>query len=208
VRSVCQPIRKTSPDAIVIVVTNPLDTMTYLAQEETRFARRRVFGMAGELDSSRMAALIAEHLRVPRSEVETMVLGSHGDTMVPLISKTTVSGKGVDGLMPKNELDSIIRRTRDRGAEIVGFLGTGSAFYSPSAAVFSLLKTIIGGKQKTHVVSARLEGQYGLDDICIGVPCRIGSSGIEEVVELELTGDEASQLKASAKSIKSTISLL
>lgn len=208
IKSVCSEIKKAAPDSILIIVTNPLDTMTYLARRVTQFSRERVFGMAGVLDSSRMGALIAEHLKVARRDVEAQVLGSHGDTMVPLISRTRVSGKPVSDLIDKESLDSIIKRTRDRGAEIVKNLGTGSAFYSPSAAVFSMLKTIFGPVSGTHVVSACLEGEYGFEDLCIGVPCRICRRGIEKIVEIELTPEEDAEFRASAKAIKESISLL
>jgi malate dehydrogenase len=208
IKNVCSQIKNAAPEAVLIIVTNPLDTMTYLAWKVTGFSRNKVFGMAGELDSSRMASLIAEELKVRRRDVETMVLGSHGDTMVPLISKTRVSGRPVEDLIDKASLEKIIQRTRDRGAEIVRSLGTGSAFYSPSAAVFSMLKTMLGTKTLTHVVSACLDGEYGLKDVCIGVPCRLGRSGLEKVLELELSVGEAAQFKSSAKAIRETIALL
>jgi len=142
VRSVSGNIRKYAPSSIVIVVTNPLDTMTFLAYKSTGFKKERVFGMAGVLDASRFIYLLASELKIPRSSIETYMLGSHGDTMVPLLSKTTVSGKPVTDILSKDKLDAIIRRTRDRGAEIVNLLGSGSAYYSPSAAVFRMIETI------------------------------------------------------------------
>ncbi|MDD5136076.1 MAG: malate dehydrogenase, partial [Candidatus Omnitrophica bacterium] len=138
VKGVSENIKRYAPDSIVIVVTNPLDTMTYLARAATGFARQKVFGMAGELDGARFIYLIARELKVPRSSVQTYMLGSHGDTMVPVLSKTTISGRPVSGLIPKDKLDSIVKRTRDRGAEIVSLLVSGSAYYSPSAAAFKM----------------------------------------------------------------------
>jgi len=201
-------IKSHAPNAIVIVVTNPLDVMTYLVWKLTGFKRGKVFGMAGVLDGSRFIALIADELKVPRASVETYVMGSHGDTMVPVVSKTLVSGKPVAGLMPAATLEAIVKRTCDRGAEIVSLLGTGSAFYSPSAAVFKMLRAILGDTKEIMTVSAYLEGEYGLKDIYIGVPCRIGRTGIEKIVELDLSNEEKSALNTSAQAIKSSIELL
>lgn len=208
IRDVCGQIRVHAPKAIVIVVTNPLDSMTYLAWKITGFPKERVFGMAGVLDGSRFVALLAEQLKVPRSSIETYVLGSHGDTMVPVISKTLVSGKPITGIMPKDTLEKIVRRTCDRGAEIVALLGTGSAYYSPSAAVFTMVNAILNDTKTVMAASAYLGGEYGLKDIFIGVPCRIGGSGVEEIVELELSSDEKCALINSSRAIENTNVLL
>ena len=208
VKDVSQKIKSYSPGAIVIVVTNPLDTMTYLAYKTTGCNREKVFGMAGILDSSRFIYLISHELKVPRSAVKTLMLGSHGDTMVPVISKTTVSGQPVRDLMPKEKLDSIIKRTCDRGAEIVSLLGSGSAYYSPSASIFKMLDVIFGDKSETLVVSAYLAGEYGLKDMCIGVPCVLGKKGIEKIIEIDLSAEEAAAFKKSAASIKESVALL
>jgi malate dehydrogenase len=208
VKDVSSHIKKHAPSAIVIVVTNPLDSMTYLAYKTTGFKREKVFGMAGVLDGSRFIALIADELKVPRASVQAMVMGSHGDTMVPVVSKTLVSGKSVLTLMTKETLDKIVRRTCDRGAEIVSFLGTGGAYYSPSASVFKMVKAILNDTKELMTASAYLDGEYGLKDIYIGVPCRIGKAGIEGIVELDLSEEEARALRKSAQAIKSSIELL
>ena len=208
IKDVSSNIKNHAPSAIVIVVTNPLDSMTYLAWKLTGFKRERVFGMAGVLDGSRFVALIADELKVPRSSVQTCVMGSHGDTMVPIISKTSVAGKPVTGLIKKEMLDKIIKRTCDRGAEIVSLLGTGSAYYSPSAGVFRMINAILNDTGEILVASAYLAGEYGLKDIFIGIPCKIGKNGIEKIIEIDLSEEEASALHKSAQAIKSSIELL
>jgi malate dehydrogenase len=208
IRDVCGHIKVHAPKAIVIVVTNPLDSMTYLAWKITGFPKERIFGMAGVLDASRFVALLADQLKVPRSSIETYVLGSHGDTMVPVVSKTLISGKPVAEIMPKDMLEKIVKRTCDRGAEIVSLLGTGSAYYSPSAAVFAMISAILNDTKAVMTASAHLSGEYGLKDIFIGVPCRIGRAGIEKIVELELSSDEKCALTGSAQAIKNTNVLL
>ena len=208
VKGVSENIKKFAPDAVVVVVTNPLDTMTYHAYKTLGFKPNRVFGMAGLLDSSRFIYLIANELKVPRASVETFMLGSHGDTMVPLISKTRISGRPVTELLSKDALDRIVKRTCDRGAEIVNLYGAGSAFYSPSAACYRLIDIILNNLGETIVVSSYLDGEYGLKDICMGVPCKIGARGIEKVVELEMSPDEKASFARSASAIKSSIELL
>lgn len=208
VREASLKVRSYSPGAVVIVVTNPLDTMTYLACRTTGFGRERVFGMAGVLDAARFIYLVSEELKVPRSAVKTLILGSHGDTMVPVMSRTTVSGRPVRDMIPEDKLEAIIKRTRDRGAEIVSLFGSGSAYYSPSAGVFRMLDAILGGRSETHVVSAYLTGEYGLKDICIGVPAILGMKGIEKIIEVDLSTDEAAAFKRSAAAIKDSIDLL
>ena len=205
VRSVSDNIRLNAPDAIVIVVTNPLDTMTYLAMKTTGFARERVFGMAGLLDGSRFIQLLASELKTSRSSVKTFMLGSHGDTMVPVISQTSVSGKNVSDLISPERLEAIIKRTRERGAEIVACFGTGSAFYSPSAAVYKMIYSILNDTGETIVASACLAGEYGLRDLAIGVPCVIGRNGIVRVMELDLSKAEHTQFMVSAEAIKATM---
>ncbi len=208
VKEVSAKIKTLSTGAIVIVVTNPLDVMTYLALKTTGFKREKVFGMAGVLDGSRLITLMADELKVPRSSIETCVMGSHGDTMVPVISATRVSGEPIAGLLSKERLENIIKRTRDRGAEIVGLLGNGSAYYSPSAAVFTMIKAILKDMKQTLTVSCCLDGEYGQNDISIGVPCMIGKAGIEKIIELELAKEEHSAFLKSAQAIKSSIELL
>ncbi|MFA6078953.1 MAG: malate dehydrogenase [Candidatus Omnitrophota bacterium] len=208
IRDVCSNIKTYAPSAIVIVVTNPLDAMTYLAHKATGFERERVFGMAGVLDGSRFIQLLSEELHVPRALIKTCMLGSHGDTMVPVISQTFVSGKPVKDMISAEALGKIIARTRDRGAEIVSLLGTGSAYYSPSAAVYKMIQAISGDTKDTMVVSACLTGEYGLNDLSIGVPCKIGRKGIERIVELDLLREEKDALLRSAEAIKSSTKLL
>lgn len=208
VRGVSKNINRYASSAIVLVVTNPLDVMTYLALKTVGSARNKVFGMAGVLDGSRMAYLIADELKVKRSSVRTVVLGSHGDTMVPVLSATKVADKPVRELIPKDKLEAIVKRTCDRGAEIVSLLGTGNAFYSPSAAAVKMINAIVKDTKETMTVSAFLEGEYGLKDICIGVPCIIGKSGMEKVVEIELSKEEKMAFLKSANAIQGSIGLL
>jgi malate dehydrogenase len=208
VRDVTNNIKAKAPEAIVIVVTNPLDAMTYLAYKTSGFKRSKVFGMAGVLDSSRFITLLSAELKVPRSQIKTFVLGSHGDTMVAVLSHTTINGKNILDIMPQEKLDEIVKRTCDRGAEIVSLFGTGSAYYSPSAAVYKMILAIVNNTHEVMPVSAYLEGEYGLKDICIGVPCRIGESGIEEIVEIKLSPVENSAFNRSSQAIKGSIELL
>lgn len=208
IKDVAGNIKKYAPRSIVIVVTNPLDTMTYLALKLTGFAKQKVMGMAGVLDGSRFIYLLANELKVPRGSIETYMLGSHGDTMVPIISKTCVNGKPVTSLISKERLDAIVKRTCDRGAQIVSLLGSGSAYYSPSAAVFKMINIILNDKKETVVASACLKGEYSLDDICIGVPCVLGRNGIEKVIELDLSEEEKKAFSKSAQAIKSLNNIL
>lgn len=208
VRDVSVNIKRYSPRAIVVVVTNPLDAMTYLALKTTGFKKSSVMGMAGVLDGSRFIQFAAAEAKVARSAVETYILGSHGDTMVPLISNTKVDGRPITEVLAKETLDKIVKKTRDRGAEIVSYLGTGSAYFSPSAAVLKMLRAILNDKKEKMAVSAYLEGEYGLADICIGVPCKVGRTGINEILELKLSKEEESAFLRSAKAIKESIALL
>jgi len=208
VKDVSLNIKRHAPSSIIIVVTNPLDAMTYLALKTTGFKRQRVFGMAGVLDGSRFIELLAEELNAPRSALKTFVMGSHGDTMVPVISQTLLSGKPVRNLISDERLRTIIDRARNRGAEVVSLLGNGSAYYSPSAAVFRMVKAVLSDTKEILAASAYLTGEYGLNDICIGVPCAIGRRGIERIVELKLDAEEKKALSKSSKAIKSSIELL
>lgn len=208
IKDVASNVKKYAPHSIIIAVTNPLDTMTYLTLKLTAFSKQKVIGMAGALDGSRFIYLLADELKVPRSSIETYMLGSHGDTMVPIISKTRVNGKPVTSLIAKDKLDAIVKRTSDRGAEIVSLLGSGSAYYSPSAAVFKMIDIILKGKKETVVASAYLEGEYSLNDICIGVPCVLGRNGIEKVIELDLSEEEKKAFLKSAQAIKGLNNIL
>jgi len=208
VKDVALKVKAHAPKSIIIVVTNPLDVMTYLTYKITGFPKNRVIGMAGLLDGSRFIYLIANSLGVPRSSVETYILGSHGDTMVPLISQTKVGGKPVTEVMDDEKLQAIVKRTCDRGAEIVSLFGSGSAYYSPSAAVFKMMESILKDKKETVSASAYLEGEYGLSDLYIGVPCKIGRNGIEDIVELDVSISEKAALGRSAEAIKALNKLL
>lgn len=196
---------KLCPDAIIIVVTNPLDAMTFLAYRESGFPMNRVIGMAGVLDTSRFTALLAQEANVSHQEIETFVIGSHGDTMVPVLSHTTIGGKPVHEVLPKEKIDEVVKRTKGRGAEIVSLLKKGSAYYAPSASVFSMVRAIINNTKEVMCVSCLLNGEYGMHDIFIGVPAKIGEHGIEAVVELDLDKHESSEFKRSADVIRETI---
>ncbi len=200
-------IKEYAPKAIVIVVTNPLDTMTFIAKKVTGFDRRRVFGMAGVLDGSRMVYLIANELGVKRSSVRTLIMGSHGDTMVPIISQTTVGGKPLSSVMKADKIDEIVKRTCNRGAEIVSFLGSGSAYYSPSASVFKMIDCIMNNKLEVMALSVCLEGEYGHKDMAIGVPCRLGRNGIDEIITLKLAKDEEEAFNRSAAAMRESIKI-
>lgn len=208
VKDVSAKIKAHAPASIVIVVTNPLDTMTYLALKATGFDKSKVFGMAGVLDGSRFIALIADELKIHRSSIRTCVMGSHGDTMVPIVSKTFVKGKPLTDLLSKEKIDAIVKRTCDRGAEIVTLLGTGSAYYSPSASVVQMIMAMIDDIGEVLPASAYLGGEYGLSDICMGVPCRFDRRGLVEVVKIEMSEEEKAAFLRSAKAIKGSIELL
>lgn len=202
VGSVCDQVKETSPDAVVINVTNPLDEMTFLAAERTGFPRVRVMGMAGVLDSSRLAANIAEELGVSPLSVKAMTLGSHGEQMVPLPRQATVDGKPLEEMVDTETLERLFVRTRAGGSEIVGLLKKGSAFYAPSAAVSQMCKAILSGSDEVLPVCAWVSGEYGIGDVYLGVPARLGRGGVEEIVELELNDQEKAQLTEAADAIR------
>jgi len=208
VRSVSTEIARVAPDAVVIVVSNPLDVMAYVARETTGFPRERVIGMAGVLDTARFRSFIAMELDVSVEDIQAMVLGGHGDTMVPLVSYTAVSGIPVSRLIPPDRLDAIIERTRNGGAEIVKFLKTGSAYYAPSAAAVQMAESIVRNKRRILPAAAWLEGEYGQDGVYLGVPCKLGTGGLQEVVEVDLTGSEAAALAASADHVRKVMARL
>src|SRR5881409_1938675 len=205
VKQVSEQIRSSSPDAILIVVSNPLDVMSYVAMKVTGFPRQRVLGMAGVLDTARYRAFLAEALDVSVRDIQAMVLGGHGDTMVPLVSYTTVSGIPVSQLLDKATLDKIVDRTRNGGAEIVGYLKTGSAYYAPSAAVVQMVEAIGGDKKRLLPCAAWLQGEYGLSGMYCGVPCKLGARGLEQILEVKLTPEEAAALRKSAEAVKETM---
>jgi malate dehydrogenase len=202
VKSVSEQVRKTSPNAIVIVVSNPLDVMCYVAKETTGFPRERVIGMAGVLDTARYRAFLAEALDVSVRDIQAMVLGGHGDTMVPLISYTSVSGIPITQLMDRATLDAIVDRTRNGGAEIVKHLKTGSAYYAPSAGAVQMAEAIVKDQRRILPCAAWLEGEYGMKGLYLGVPCKLGKNGLEQVIEVELTADERTALEKSAEAVR------
>jgi malate dehydrogenase len=191
-----------SPNCILIIVSNPLDAMAQAAFRQAKFNRERVIGMAGVLDSARFRTFIAEELSVSVENVTAFVLGGHGDTMVPLARYSTVAGIPITELIEKEKLDAIVQRTRDGGAEIVKYLKTGSAYYAPSAATVEMVEAIIKDKKKILPCAAYLEGEYGIRGYYIGVPCKLGSRGIEQIIEIKLTPEEDAALKKSADAVK------
>lgn len=195
-------IKELSPNALVIAVTNPLDLMTRLALEVTGFDSSRVFGMGVTLDASRFANLIARELNVSVTDIEPLVMGAHGEGMQPLARFTNVKGAGLDGLLEEDKIKTIVKDTVERGAQIVSLLGSASAFYAPSAAILSLVKAIIKDEKRVLGVSAYLNGEYGIKGVCIGVPCRLGKTGIEEIIELDLNDAEKQELSKSANRLK------
>jgi malate dehydrogenase len=205
VKQVSQQIQQASPQAIVVVVSNPLDVMCWVTKKVTGFPRERVFGMAGVLDTARYRSFLAEALSVSVEDIQAMVLGGHGDTMVPLISYTTVSGIPVTQLLDRATLDRIVDRTRTGGAEIVGFLKTGSAYYAPSAAAVQMVESIVLDKKRILPCAAWLEGEYGLSGMYCGVPCKLGKGGLEKILEVQLTADEKTALAKSAHAVKETM---
>src|SRR6266536_4096836 len=205
VKQVSLEIKQHCPNAIVLVVSNPLDVMCWVTKQVTAFPRERVLGMAGVLDTARFRAFLAEALDASVEDIQAMVLGGHGDTMVPLISYTTVAGIPVTHFLSKATLDKIVDRTRNGGAEIVAFLKTGSAYYAPSSAVVQMVESIVLDQKRLLPCAAWLEGEYGLSGMYFGVPCKLGSKGLEKIIEVELTADEKAALKKSADAVKETM---
>jgi malate dehydrogenase len=208
VKQVSEQVKRTSPNAIIIMVSNPLDVMCYVAKQVTGFPRERVLGMAGVLDTARYRSFLADALDVSVEDIQAMVLGGHGDTMVPLISYTTVSGIPVTQLMDRKTLDAIVDRTRNGGAEIVKFLKTGSAYYAPSAAAVQMAEAIVHDKKRVLPCAAWLEGEYGMSGLFLGVPCKLGRNGLEQIIEVELTSTERSDLGKSAEAVREPMSVL
>ncbi len=199
---VVRNVKEHSPEAILIVVTNPLDEMTYLASEVSGFPKDRVMGMAGVLDSSRLRYFIAEELGVSPSVVEAITLGSHGEAMVPLPGQATVGGKPLTELVDGETLERLYQRTRDAGAELVALLKKGSAYYAPSAAIAQMVNAIAGDTKQVLPVCAWCTGQYGIRDVYVGVPARLGRAGVEEIVELDLGEEELQALREAAEGIR------
>ncbi len=202
IKSVTQQIVKYSPDTILIIVSNPLDAMCHVAYETSGFPKNRVMGMAGVLDSARFRAFISMELNVSVENTHAFVLGGHGDTMVPLPRYSTVAGIPITELMPKERIDALVERTANGGAEIVSLLKTGSAYYAPSAAAVEMAEAILKDKKKILPCAAYLEGEYGINDLFIGVPVKLGSKGIEQIIEIELTADEKAKLLKSAEAVQ------
>ncbi len=202
---ICANIVKFAAESTVIVVTNPLDVMVYQAFKKLGFPSERVVGMAGCLDSARLRAFVAMELDVNMKNVDTMVLGSHGDSMVPLPQYTTVSGIPITKLMAQDRIDALVERTRKGGGEIVKLLKTGSAYYAPGASAARMAQSILRDEKQVLPCSAHLTGQYGLEDVYIGVPVKLGKAGVEEILELELTDDEKAALHNSAKEVRTGI---
>ncbi len=208
VTQVTQEVVKHSPDCIIIMVTNPLDAMAQLAYQISGFPRNRVIGMAGVLDTARFRTFIAQELNVSVRDVQAYVLGGHGDTMVPLSRMCTVAGVPISQLMPAERIEQIVQRTRDGGAEIVKLLGTGSAYFAPSASVLQMVDSILLDKKMIMPCAVYLQGEYGIDGLFVGVPAKLGANGLEEIVEIELTDDERALLQQSANAVKELVEVM
>jgi malate dehydrogenase len=197
-----------SPNAIFIIVSNPLDVMTYLTLRVTKLPRHRVFGMAGVLDTARYRAFIALELGCSVEDIQALLLGGHGDSMVPLVRYTTVAGIPLSQLLPNDRIDAIVQRTKDGGIEIVNYLKTGSAYYAPAASTVEMVESIVKNKRRILPCSALCDGEYGLRDVCIGVPVKLGASGIEQILQIELTDQEHALLERSAADVSKNIAKL
>jgi malate dehydrogenase len=208
VRSVAREIARVAPQSIIVVVSNPLDVMCYVAMRASGFPRERVLGMAGVLDTARYRTFLAEAMDVSVEDIQAMVLGGHGDTMVPLVSYTAVSGIPVSQLLGADKLAAIVDRTRNGGAEIVSLLKTGSAYYAPSAAAVQMVEAIALDKRRVLPCAAWLQGEYGLRDVFCGVPCKLGRRGLERILEIKLTDAERAELVKSAEAVRSTQALV
>lgn len=208
VKGVTEQVVKYSPDCIIIMVTNPLDAMVYLAKKISGFPKNRVVGMAGVLDSARMRAFIAMELGVSVEDVTAFVLGGHGDTMVPLPRYSTVAGIPITELIPKERIDAIVERTRKGGGEILALLKSGSAYYAPSASVIEMAEAVIKDKKRILPCAAYLEGEYGIDGYYMGVPVLLGKYGVEKIIEIELTDDERAALMKSLGHVKENVEKL
>jgi len=200
--NVTKEIAKLSPDAVIIVVSNPLDAMCHVAYETSGFPKNRVIGMAGVLDSARFRSFIAMELDVSVENTTAFVLGGHGDTMVPLPRYSTVAGIPITELLSKERIDSLVERTANGGAEIVGLLKTGSAFYAPASAAVEMAESILKDKKKILPCAAYLEGEYGINGLFIGVPVKLGANGVEEIIEITLTAEEKKALEKSADAVR------
>jgi malate dehydrogenase len=205
VGSVAKQLAERSPDAIVIVVTNPLDAMCHVALDAAGFPRQRIVGMAGILDSARFRTFLAWELGVSVRDVTGFVLGGHGDTMVPVVSYTNVAGVPITQKIGPTRLEEIVQRTRDGGAEVVKLLKEGSAYYAPSAGVVEMVDSIVHDQKRVLPCAALCQGEFGIRDLFVGVPCKLGASGVEEIVEIELTDEETEQLRSSAGAVRELV---
>ena len=208
VGSVIKQVVDNSPDGIVVTVTNPLDAMTQHALEVSGKPREQVFGMAGILDTARFRTFLAAEIGVSVQDVHAYVLGGHGDTMVPLVGATNVGGIPVGDLIPKERLDAIVKRTQDGGGEIVSLLKTGSAFYAPAAAVAQMVEAILFDRKQIVPCCVKLQGEYGIEGLCVGVPVKLGAAGVEEVITLKLTDDEQAALGRSAEAVRELVDVM
>lgn len=202
VKAVTEQVVQQSPEAILIIVSNPLDAMCHVAYETSGFPKERVIGMAGVLDSARFRSFIAMELDVSVENTHAFVLGGHGDTMVPLARYSTVAGIPITELLPKERIDALVERTRNGGAEIVGLLKTGSAFYAPASAAVEMAESILKDKKKILPCAALLQGEYGINDLFVGVPVKLGAKGVEEIIEIQLTNEEQAALQKSAAAVQ------
>ena len=208
VKAVTEQAVKNSPDAILIVVSNPLDAMVQTAYKVSGFPKERVLGMAGVLDSARMRTFIAMELEVSVDNIHAFVLGGHGDDMVPLPRYSTVAGIPLPDLLAEDKIEAIVNRTRKGGGEIVSYLKTGSAYYAPSASILEMVDAILKDKKKILPTAAYLEGEYGINGLFMGVPCKLGSKGIEEIIEIHLTSDERAAFQKSAASVQELVGII
>jgi malate dehydrogenase len=208
VSQVTREVVRHSPDCIIIMVTNPLDAMAQLAYHVSGFPRNRVIGMAGVLDTARFRTFIAQELNVSVRDVQAYVLGGHGDTMVPLSRMCTVAGVPISQLIPAERIEQIVQRTRDGGAEIVKLLGTGSAYFAPSASILQMVDSILLDKKMIMPCAVYLQGEYGIDGLFVGVPAKLGAQGLEQIVEIELTEDERALLQKSANAVKELVEVM
>lgn len=204
-RDVCDNVKRFAPNALIIVVSNPLDAMCHVALEATQFPKNRVIGMAGVLDTSRYKTFIAEALNVSVEDIQGFVLGGHGDTMVPLPRYTTVAGIPLTQLMDSATIDKIVDRARNGGAEIVAHLKTGSAYYAPSASVLAMVESIAKDKKRILPCAAYLQGEYGIQDLYVGVPVKLGKDGLEQIIEIDLNDNEKAMLKHSADAVQDLV---
>lgn len=208
VKSVTEQVVAASPKAILLIVSNPLDVMTYVALKVSGFERHRVIGMAGILDTARFRSFIAMEVKVSVEDVSAFVLGGHGDSMVPLPRYSTVAGIPLPELLPKETIDRLVKRTRDGGIEIVNYLKTGSAYYAPSSAVVQMAEAIVKDKKRILPCAVWLQGEYGIRDTVVGVPVKLGKNGVEEIIQIKLNDDEQAALNKSAADVKANIGKL